>query len=270
VRGLLCVLVGATLLGCSGATPGGGTGGAGGERSGVAGSGGGTGAGTGGSAGAGGGGSSGAGGNGAPSLTWDFTNDAQGWTGAFADYPMGMETFYELAFGQAALPAEVGLGGGLRLAGNNHSDDLFMFVSHPVDGLRPAAVYDVAMEVVIATNAPADCGGIGGAPGTSVFVKAGAVGRPVSAAPDATGFMVINVDKGNESQGGTEMKVLGDISNTNHCPNQAYQLKTLQLTGVSATTSAGGSLWLVVGTDSGFEGITVLYYDRISVTLTPR
>jgi hypothetical protein len=181
-----------------------------------------------------------------------------------------METFYELAFGQAALPAEVGPGGGLRFRGNNHSDDLFMFASHAVDGLRPAAAYDVEMEIVLATNAPADCGGIGGAPGTSVFVKAGAIGHPVSAAPNAAGVMVIDVDKGMQSQGGTEMKVLGDIGNTNACPAATYQLKTLRLTGVSATTSADGKLWLVVGTDSGFEGLTVLYYDRITAKVTPR
>ena len=31
---------------------------------------------------------------------------------------------------------------------------------------------------------------------------------------------------------------------------------------------AMGALWLLVGTDSGFEGLTALYYQRIEVTLT--
>ena len=30
-----------------------------------------------------------------------------------------------------------------------------------------------------------------------------------------------------------------------------------------------GSAWLIVGTDSGFEGLTSLYYHRITYTLTP-
>jgi hypothetical protein len=30
-----------------------------------------------------------------------------------------------------------------------------------------------------------------------------------------------------------------------------------------------GTFWLLVGTDSGFEGTTTLYYQRIGVTLTP-
>lgn len=35
------------------------------------------------------------------------------------------------------------------------------------------------------------------------------------------------------------------------------------------TATDDGELWLIVGTDSGFEGRTELYYQRIDVTLTP-
>ena len=31
-----------------------------------------------------------------------------------------------------------------------------------------------------------------------------------------------------------------------------------------------GTLWLILGTDSGFEGLTTLYYDEITVVLEPR
>ena len=30
-----------------------------------------------------------------------------------------------------------------------------------------------------------------------------------------------------------------------------------------------GRLWLIVGTDSGFEGLSAFYYARIACTLTP-
>jgi putative lipoprotein len=36
---------------------------------------------------------------------------------------------------------------------------------------------------------------------------------------------------------------------------------------LSVTTDASGGMWLIVGTDSGFEGLTALYYSRISYTL---
>jgi hypothetical protein len=36
-----------------------------------------------------------------------------------------------------------------------------------------------------------------------------------------------------------------------------------------ATASSAGDLWLLVGTDSGYEGTTSLYYQRIEVELIP-
>ncbi|MDE0699169.1 MAG: hypothetical protein OXH61_00425 [Acidimicrobiaceae bacterium] len=37
---------------------------------------------------------------------------------------------------------------------------------------------------------------------------------------------------------------------------------------LTVETDDDGSVWLIVGTDSGFEGLTRLYYDRIAYTLT--
>ncbi|MBC7892614.1 MAG: hypothetical protein H7Y12_10400, partial [Sphingobacteriaceae bacterium] len=34
-------------------------------------------------------------------------------------------------------------------------------------------------------------------------------------------------------------------------------------------TDANGKLWFFVGTDSGFEGLNTLYYQRVQVQLTP-
>jgi hypothetical protein len=260
---------GASSGGRSGTSGAGGTSGTGGSANGGAGA-----SGTGGSTGADAGadGDAGTGGDAglARTSTWDFTSDAEGWTGGFADYPSGEETFYELAFAQSAMPAEVGPGGGLKSAGNNHSDDLFMFVTKEITGLAANTSYVVSIDARIATNAPGDCSGIGGSPGTSVFFKMGAVAKaPVSApgGPDGSLTMQMNLDKGNQGSGGADMQVSGDIANTKLCPDETYQLKTLSLTGFSVTSDASGRLWIVLGTDSGFEGTTVLYYDRVTVTI---
>ncbi|MCK5181838.1 MAG: hypothetical protein KAQ73_04800, partial [Dehalococcoidia bacterium] len=37
----------------------------------------------------------------------------------------------------------------------------------------------------------------------------------------------------------------------------------------TVTASPDGELWLLVGTDSGFEGLTGIYYQSIEVTLKP-
>jgi hypothetical protein len=202
--------------------------------------------------------------------TWSFDSDSEGWSGQFSDYPEGEEDFYELDFAQAALPAELGDGGGLRLGGDNHSDDLFMYLSHRLDGLKPSASYTLDVEVDIGTNAPSDCGGIGGSPGPSVHFKIGASAREPESSADSQGILRLNLDKGNQATDGADLKRVGDVGNTLVCPDPLYQRKTLELSDFAVTTAADGSLWLVVGTDSGFEGETILYYDRISATLTLR
>jgi len=35
------------------------------------------------------------------------------------------------------------------------------------------------------------------------------------------------------------------------------------------TSSTAGTVFAILGTGSGFEGITTLFYDRVSITLTP-
>ena len=65
------------------------------------------------------------------SQVWDFTADAEGWTEGFCDYPPSSGISYELMFGWASLPADLPAGGGLRINGNNHSDDLFMYITRP-------------------------------------------------------------------------------------------------------------------------------------------
>jgi hypothetical protein len=53
--------------------------------------------------------------------------------------------------------------------------------------------------------------------------------------------------------------------------NKPYvSLQCTHIRRFAATASDTGELWLLVGTDSGFEGKTTLYYQRISVTLVPR
>jgi hypothetical protein len=264
--------------GGAGATGGGAAGGAGGSSGAGAGGGASGGGGGGASGGAGGGagagGSGGASGNGGQSGTfsrvWDFTSDEEGWTGAFCDYPpSGMG--YDLMFGWAALPPGVPAGGGLRFNGNNHSDDLFMYITTAITGLRPSTGYLMNVVVVIATNASAECGGIGGSPGASVTMKIGASAIAPSAQLNNLGWLQLNLDKGNQSVGGTDLKVVGNISNTLPCITgmPPYEAKTLTLSNFAVTSSADGKVFAVIGTDSGFEGITTLFYDRVSITLTP-
>ena len=50
-----------------------------------------------------------------------------------------------------------------------------MFFKGPVGGLSPGASYGVSVSVEVATDTPAGCVGVGGAPGESVWIKPGAI-----------------------------------------------------------------------------------------------
>lgn len=58
-------------------------------------------------------------------LHLDFSRDLAGFTPLLADYPQGADAFYELDVSRQPIPI-AGAGFGLRLTGNNHSDDLFL------------------------------------------------------------------------------------------------------------------------------------------------
>ena len=205
-------------------------------------------------------------------VEFDFSleTDADGWVVAFADLPEDYDqSIYELDGGHRALPDGLD-GAGVFVQGHNRSDDLFMYLKRRVDGLTPTASYNVSATVDLATDAALGLVGIGGAPGESVFVKAGASTAEPEAAPDSTGHLRMNIDKGNQSRGGSQMAVLGTVGHPDIVGDE-YRLKTLDSMDSPVVVEAddSGSAWLIVGTDSGFEGLTRLYYDRISFTLTP-
>ncbi len=201
---------------------------------------------------------------------FSFAIDADGWVVGFADLPEDYDqSIYELDGGHRALPDGLE-GSGIYLQGHNRSDDLFMYLKRQVEGLVPGASYNVSATVDLATNAPLDSIGIGGSPGQSVYVKAGASTTEPRAAPDSTGHLRMDIEKGNQSRGGTQMAVLGVVGHPD-IVGEEFRRKTLDTMAGPVVVEADetGRAWLIVGTDSGFEGLTRLYYDRISFTLTP-
>ncbi len=205
------------------------------------------------------------------SFEYDFEDSTQGWTHGFADYPAGPDdsTFYELQYEHATCPA--GGGKAIMLSGNNHSDDLFMYIKRNITGLRPDADYTLTFELEMASNAPHGSVGTGGSPGESVFVKVGATAiEPRSVVEN--GKFVMNIDKGNQAEGGEDMVVIGDIATD--APTAVYSLINRKnsppatSTPLIGRTNSQGELWLIVGTDSGYEGITKLYYTHIFVVLS--
>lgn len=203
-------------------------------------------------------------------FTYEFQTGTEGWQGDFADYPdqPGVETFYAFQFAHSMLPAPLNTNeGGLKQSGRNHSDDLFMFVKKKISGLEPGRKYELSISVEFASNAADGLVGVGGAPGESVYIKAGASAlEPVKVLNNTDGHFRMNIDKGNQSTDGADMKLIGNFANGTSSNN--YNLKKLATAApLSVKADANGSLWLIVGTDSGFEATTTIYYNSIKAVL---
>ena len=108
---------------------------------------------------------------------------------------------------------------------------------------------------------------MGGSEGESVFAKAGASNVEPRSVVDQLGWLRMNIDKGNQSQSGVNAVVIGNVANSTLCEQniRRYEIKQLRTPrAVLVTTDGVGSAWLLVGTDSGFEAVTSLYYTRIT------
>jgi hypothetical protein len=82
----------------------------------------------------------------------------------------------------------------------------------------------------------------------------------------------MNTDKGNQATGGENAVVLGEIANSQPCDGREPQWELKQLSRmetVDVTADSDGRIWLLVGSDSGFESITSLYYTRVLATFGP-
>lgn len=214
----------------------------------------------------------------AAALSFDFRNGALGWEAGFADYPAGEEEFYELEAGLRPLPPELGAGTGFFITGNNHSDDLFMFLKRrlgPEDGIVAGRTYLVRMTITFGSNVPTGCFGIGGSPGESVALKAGAVAtEPIAVLDPSDGHLRMNVDKVGLGKGPLAASPVSTIGNGTPCdeapPESPYvSLKRAHIHEVMVTANDGGEIWLLIGTDSGFESTTALYYQQVDVKLVP-
>jgi hypothetical protein len=206
-------------------------------------------------------------------FNYTFEEDQQGWVTDFADLPADFdETFYELDSGWGALPTGLE-GNAIYLSGHNHSDDLFMFLKTQIDGLKPDTRYKVLFSIDLASNTPEGMMGIGGSPGESVYVKAGATTNEPEVIIDDQGWLRMNIDKGNQASEGEDMINLGTLANPNidldTFTGEEYALMTITSEGrnFDVISDAQGKAWLIAGTDSGFEGPTKVYYDEISVQL---
>lgn len=205
-------------------------------------------------------------------LNYPFETSADGWTVGYSDYPAGLSlsdslSLYQFSYGFSALPDNIlPRQSGIKVSGINRSDDLFMFIKKKITGLAPSTYYKITFSVDMASNANSKAVGVGGGPGTSVFLKMGASEKEPMNTIDPTNWYRINIDKGNQSVAGTDMINTGNIAVSD--TTTVYSLiRRGNATPLVKRSGPNGELWVIIGTDSGFEGLTTLYYSNVKVTL---
>jgi hypothetical protein len=208
------------------------------------------------------------------SYTFDFNTSKHDWTAGFSGYPTGPDdsTLYELQFAHTTLPNSRNKA--LMLSGNNHNSNLFMYVKRKLTNLDPNTAYTLTFEVEMESDAQKASVGPAGSPGQNVSVKVGASkSEPKSLIDDD--YYIMNIDKGDQSHSGADMIVIGDIS----IPSDSSGYVSIKRTNapgtgnnyntpIVTTTNSNGEIWLIVGTDSGYDGITTVYYTDINVVLS--
>lgn len=198
-------------------------------------------------------------------MNFDFASNNSGFVPIFADYPNDKDAdqFYELDYGWKEIPVEKA-GKGLFISGNNHSDDLFMGYYKELDGFTPNDTYTVEVSFQLATDADGGMIGIGGSPGSSVYVKCGITPqKPAVTVGDLHDYR-LNIDKGNQAMDGKDMAMVGTIEKHETLEPGKYELNDYNAT-LKMTANQEGKAYLIIGTDSGFEGTTSYYISNISL-----
>jgi hypothetical protein len=201
------------------------------------------------------------------SMLVDFDKGVTGWTGSSSDYtPETAPT--NVTFEQRALPSPLS-GKGYFIGGTNRSDDLFLFVKKQFSGLEKNAVYNVNFTLKFASNVPSGCMGVGGAPGEAVWVYAGATPTEPKAVT-VNNEIRMNIDRGNQAEGGKDAQVIGNIANGLACGSTAYASKSLKNEKVQkVTTDANGAVWVILGIDSGFEAHSEVTLQSVQIDAMP-
>ena len=199
--------------------------------------------------------------------SYNFISGTQGWDSLFSDYPKGEESFYELEFAYSHLPEPLDTTiKAIKISGNNHSDDLLSFITAKIPQLIPNAVYEVTFDITLASNVATNSAGIGGSPDLALGV--GGLGYEPANTLDGNNWYRTNfISLLQSRESNNVMQMIGTIGVQD--TTTAYTLINRNNTDnpIKLKTNELGELWLMIGTDSGFEGITTLYFKSIKIRL---
>ncbi len=194
---------------------------------------------------------------------FDFSGGPEGWSAEFTEYPLGetpeSDSVYKWSASLSPLP-----GSGrpaILLTCDNLSGDIFMFLKRKITDLRPNTNYSIVYEISLATNSIA---------GQALVLKAGASDLEPRKVIE-NGYYSLNIDKGEDFASGENLHSFGDIGGISPSSDSYVTVSKGNASlnqPILATTNSKGELWLIVGTDCMYTGLSSVYFARISVVFS--
>lgn len=205
----------------------------------------------------------------AQTYTYDFSTGKEGWVFGYSDYSPTWQTIdTDTTIQWTSLPSNIdATQNSVYVIAPNESDDLFAYGKKKITGLLPNTKYAIEFIIEFASDVPTGAIGVGGPAGEGVTMKVGAtlVEPDTIIVFDPTGnYASMNLDKGNQVQGGKDMISIGHIGVTDTTTEWTLKVNSNEGSPFYIETDEKGEVWIIFGTDSGFESTTWLYYNKIT------
>jgi hypothetical protein len=189
--------------------------------------------------------------------TFDFESVDQLWDGGISDYPLDYPDSADYVVANQLLlanTASVYSGNGLSITAENPHGDLFYYFKKKISGFKKNTNYKLDFEFLAFSKLSS---GIAIPSNENAYLKVGAVSfEPklhIQKWNDDQEYMTLNIDKGsfNESSG-KDMISLGSIKEFTSNQPEAISGNTFDIE-MEVKSDADGSIWLVIGVDSGIK-----------------
>lgn len=201
----------------------------------------------------------------------NFKEGFGNWKGGVADVPVDTLDDMEFEFVRDTI-AEITSrdNNSIRITSNNPQKDAFVFITKQLDSLNPNSRYLIDFNIELKVSLEEDTSGQFD---PKMYFKVGASKtEPDTVHVDANSYLgyegyALNLDKGNNKDGGSDIKFLGSMEVPKD--NKSPYIASATGTGLNLniTTDADGKFWMIFGIDSEVPFKMSFYFNSINIFL---
>lgn len=197
-----------------------------------------------------------------------FNESASGWETGLTDFDTTTTlSSFALSGRVSAYPSPLpATGKGLLVSSTNQRDTLFTFITKKITGLNPASSYSIRLATTVIARLPQDDSlQFINNPTTKLYIKGAVSNQP------PLNFLVgskarLNLHTGLLGSDGRDFKLLipqalplTEVYQTYPVPSEGGTFRIVP--------NQQGEIWVTLGSQTEFKGITKLYYDDIKITI---